>query len=198
MLNSISLKKQSDAIMRLTTSIIVLLLISGCAQVLKQKETRVVKPEVVQRAAISFIGTTVRTTNQDEMNEQTAKIAGNWNQFFSQGIASQIPNKVGDDIFGVYSHYETDASGLYNLTVALEVKPNTDAEGSLKQIDAAAARYLKFTAQGEMPGAVIETWQQIWQYFTDSSHGHQRAYTVDFEYYDANTPDKVDIFIAIK
>ena len=157
-----------------------------------------VNPELVEREAISFIGTTVRTTNQDEMNEKTAKIPGNWNNFFSDGVANKIPNKISEDIFGVYSQYETDASGPYNQTVALQVEPNTVAPDSFEHIHANAARYLKFSARGEMPAAVIDMWQKIWEYFAENSHGYQRAYTVDFEFYDSSDPDKVDIFIAIK
>lgn len=177
----------------LVISVISMMLILGC-----EKEEPLVNPELVVREAIRFIGTTVRTTNQDEMNEKTAKIPGNWNSFFSASIANKIPNKSSEDMFGVYSQYETDASGPYNLTVALQVEPNTIAPNSLESIDAKASRYLKFTARGEMPAAVIDMWQQIWQYFASDSHGYSRAYTVDFEHYDNRTPDKVDVFISIK
>jgi len=43
-------------------------------------------------------------------------------EFFSTGVADKIPNRLPDTpIFGVYSAYESDATGFYNLSAAVAV-----------------------------------------------------------------------------
>ena len=59
------------------------------------------------------------------------------------------------------------------------------------------ARYLLFTASGQMPGALVETWQRIWKYFSGSP-AYKRAYTADFELHRADRPNGVQIYIAVK
>ena len=62
-----------------------------------------------------------------------------------------------------------------------------------------AGRYLEFAIRGQMPQALIETWQSIWKYFSGVS-AYQRAYTADFELYKRNPETQqteVSIYIAI-
>ena len=54
--------------------------------------------------------------------------------------------------------------------------------------------YLVFTAQGEMPHMVIDTWQRIWQYF-EANPTITRRYRSDFEAYEG--PDKVAVHIGV-
>jgi len=59
-------------------------------------------------------------------------------------------------------------------------------------------KYLKFVAGGEMPKAVIKTWEEIWK----RDEELQRKYTADFEVYGRKANDgnnsEVEIFVATK
>lgn len=55
-------------------------------------------------------GITIRTKNADEMNPDTAKIGGLWQNFYEK-IAPSL--RTGATVFGVYYDYESDASGVY-------------------------------------------------------------------------------------
>ena len=53
-----------------------------------------------------------------------------------------------------------------------------------------------FSAQGELPNAIIELWGHIWEYFSNEDTHYQRAYTADFEHF--KSPSSFDIYIAVK
>ena len=56
--------------------------------------------------AFKIIGISVRTTNE---NGQSSKdIPFLWNKFFEENILEQIPNKIGKDIYCVYTDFRKD------------------------------------------------------------------------------------------
>ena len=118
---------------------------------------------------------------------RTIHIASASNRRYVAAIAAQVA--AGDTrIFGVYSAYESDANGAFDVTAGVVV---TDGEGS---IPIEAGNYLVFNGQGEMPQMVISTWQRIWQYF-EAHPNVARSYRSDFEAYEG--PDKVAIHIGV-
>jgi len=138
----------------------------------------------------SLNGLKVRTTNQDEMTEGKGKIGSLWQSFF-ETIA---PNLKEDAlIYGVYSNYESDHTGLFDVYAATNQPLN---EQKVETVDINEGQYLKFHKTGEMPQAVIELWTEVWNYFSDDNCQHERAYTTDFELYKGL--DEVEIAIAIK
>ncbi|RZL33495.1 MAG: AraC family transcriptional regulator, partial [Pedobacter sp.] len=65
------------------------------------------------------IGISTRTTNQ---NGKAAKdIETLWGRFWNEEIQKQIPNKVNDEIYAVYTDYESDFTGYYTTIIALPV-----------------------------------------------------------------------------
>jgi len=56
-------------------------------------------------------------------------------------------------------------------------------------------KYLCFTAKGELPQTVIETWGEVWAYFADENYKDVRVYKTDFEKYISK--DKAEIYIGI-
>ncbi|MFM9922444.1 GyrI-like domain-containing protein [Variovorax sp. H27-G14] len=139
--------------------------------------------------AFRIAGLTARTTNSEERDPATARIAGLWGRFFGEHLYASTPHRNGDTrVYGVYSAYESDAHGAFDLTAGVAV---TQGDGS---VAIEAGDYLVFTGQGEMPQMVIATWQRIWQYF--EAHPHiARRYRTDFEAYDG--PDKVSVHIGV-
>ena len=139
--------------------------------------------------AFRVSGLTVRTTNREESDPATARLGALWGRFFGEETYASTPNRTADTrIFGVYSAYESDANGAFDVTAGVVV---TDGDGS---IPIEAGNYLVFNGQGEMPQMVISTWQRIWQYF-EAHPNVARSYRSDFEAYEG--PDKVAIHIGV-
>lgn len=137
-------------------------------------------------------GFVIRTKNVDEMDAATAKIGNLWQQFYGEVGASLSPESK---VYGVYSNYESDASGEFDVTAAADVLVGQGRAGT-EAVRVKAGNYLVFSGEGEMPGVVITLWGQIWQYFNESDCPHQRAYQSDFEYYKSES--QVEIYIGIQ
>src|ERR1700755_689863 len=73
--------------------------------------------------AFTVIGPHVRTNNAAEMSGQNGKIGPLWQRFMG-GDAETIPNPTDKQtIFAVYSNYESNETGLYDLTLGKRVEP---------------------------------------------------------------------------
>lgn len=61
-----------------------------------------------------------------------------------------------------------------------------------------ATKFQKFTAKGEMPNAVMQTWKTIWE----QDEVLNRAYQYDFEVYGEKSQNgnesEVEIFVSVK
>ncbi|UAN29800.1 effector binding domain-containing protein (plasmid) [Serratia ureilytica] len=135
------------------------------------------KPTPIQLAGFCVAGSTIRTTNEDESQPETAKIPALWSNFFA--TSSMLP------VYGVYSNYVSGVSGVFDVTVGNEGKSGLYIQ---------PGRYLVFQIRGIMPAAVIEGWQAIWAYFAQHPE-IERRFLTDFEAYIA--PNIVDIHISI-
>lgn len=139
--------------------------------------------------AFRVSGLTIRTTNREESDPATARIGKLWGRFFGEETYASTPERTSDArIFSLYSAYESDAHGAFDVTAGVAV---SGGEGSLA---VEAGDYLVFNGQGEMPQMVIATWERIWQYF-EAHPEIARRYRSDFEAYEG--PDKVAIHIGV-
>ncbi|GLT20016.1 transcriptional regulator [Vibrio zhanjiangensis] len=136
-------------------------------------------------------GFTARTCNADELEPTTAKIAPLWQHFYQHAVPSLGEQSC---VYGVYSNYESDAEGQYDISVGATELSADRLEGA-KHVHIPAGQYLVFTAKGEMPKTVIGLWGEIWSYFGNSDCPHERAYTYDYERY--LDEQSVEICIAI-
>lgn len=144
-------------------------------------------------AAIRVSGLKVRTRNADEMTASRAKIGPMWQRFFSEGLYEQIPGKLpASPVYGVYSGYESDANGEFDVTAGVAT---ADPAQGFESLMIEPGRYLVFEARGPMPEAIINTWQQIWAYFQQPG-AQARAYATDFEAYQAD--DLALVYIGIR
>lgn len=139
-------------------------------------------------------GISVKTSNQAETNTETAKISGLWNDFIGKNIFEKISFKTENaKILAVYSDYESDHNGRYTLLVGTEViKPEEDNFAFCK---IEKGEYLSFHIKGQFPGAIMEGWKKVWEYF-ETNKEIQRLYTSDFEEY--LSEDEMNINIAVK
>ena len=122
-------------------------------------------------------GLTVRTTNREESVPAGGRIPGLWARFFGENVMGRTPHRDTADLrnFGVYSGYESDANGAFDVTAGVAV-----TEGAAVQVE--AGDYLVFDASGVMPQAVLTAWAQAWQYF-EAHPEVKRRYRSDFEAY---------------
>lgn len=160
------------------------------------------KKELLTRPEIKLVGITARTNNQNEMNPQTAKIAGLAGRFMGEGLAEQIQNrKYPGTTFAVYTDYESDEHGEYTYFIGEEVYSHENVPENMQTLIVPAARYAKFTAGPDsMPEVVMAAWQEIWKMTPIETSG-DRAYVADFEIYDERALDpaktSLDIYIGI-
>jgi predicted transcriptional regulator YdeE len=145
--------------------------------------------------SFNIIGISVRTTNE---NGQAAKdIPELWNKFMTEGVAAQVPGRIGDEIYCIYTEYEKDHTKPYTTLLGCKVESLEKIPDGLTGIFFEEARYEKFTATGNLQqGVVYDAWVKIW------NDDLQRLFTADFEVYGsrAHDPenDEVDIFIAVQ
>ncbi len=143
---------------------------------------------------LKIIGITVRTTNKDG---QSARDIGElWGQFYSQNLLETIPNKLSNDIYSIYTDYKSDFTDEYTTLIGLQVSNLDTIPNGLIGRQFPTETFEMFTAQGEMPQAVMNTWLDIWQ----RDNELQRKYTYDFEFYGEKSQNgensEVQIFIA--
>lgn len=143
------------------------------------------------------IGISTRTTNQ---NGQSAKdIEALWGKFWGEEIQKQIPNQINDEIYAVYTDYETDFTGPYTTIIGAAVSSLAHIPEGFVGISIETATYEKFVSKGKMPEAVVNTWLEIWG---DQELNFKRAYQADFtihgkKYYDGDDAE-VETFISVK
>jgi predicted transcriptional regulator YdeE len=187
------------------------------------KQPHPAAPWLHLQAATRIRGIAVRTQNACEFDPGNAKLPTLWARFFNEGIAQKVAppahsgqplgteggaaGPAGGDIYGVYSHYESDFNGHYSVTAGMAQAVRSDSLGSppasadpaltkgdAAMVDILAGQYLVFEARGAMPGAVVAAWQQVWAYFQVPGPW-ARCYGTDFECYQG--PEQARVCIGV-
>ena len=145
--------------------------------------------------AFKIIGLSIETTNQDA---QSAKDLGAlWGKFYADGISTKISNRLSDDIYAIYTDYESDYREKMTAIVGYRVHNLETIPDGLVGREFEGGKHKRFIAKGNMPEAIIATWQQIWE--ADKTLG--RRYTADFEIYGEKSQNgadsEVEVFIAV-
>ena len=135
-------------------------------------------------------GIKIKTNNILEMSKQ-GRIPKLWSDFQSIIQSSEIQDSIP---YGVYYNYTDVTNPTYSLIAGIESQLELPSEFS-EEVQIKAGFYLEFSKAGELPQAVIELWQEIWQYF-ESTSKFKRLYTTDYEVY--ATKNLVKIYIAIE
>lgn len=143
-----------------------------------------------------IIGISVQTTNE---NGKSADDLGElWERFYSENIPCLITNKEGDEIYSIYTDYDSDYTGKYTSIIGLKVNSLGQIPDGMIGREFNGGKYQKFVAKGQMPNAVIESWKGIWA----KNNELNRKYTTDFEVYGQKSQNgeesEVDIYIAIE
>ncbi|TDQ27805.1 GyrI-like domain-containing protein [Tenacibaculum caenipelagi] len=147
-----------------------------------------------QREPFYVVGISVRTTNEDQ--KAMEDIPALWQRFMSENIAKQIPNKSSDEIYAVYTDYESDYTKPYTTIIGCRVDEITNIPEGMISKKIEAPSYEKHVAKGNLTeGVVYNKWIEIW------NEDINRAYTSDFEVYGSKAADptnaEIEIFIGV-
>lgn len=149
----------------------------------------------MQMNSFNVIGIKVRTTNQDM---QAAKdIPALWQKFMAEKVADKIPNKKQNAVYAIYTNYESDYTGAYDMILGCRVSSLNDIPTDMIGLIIPESIYKEFKAEGQLKDNIVyNKWVEIWN--TDLN----REYNADFEVYPENaTPDtqtEVPIYISVK
>lgn len=140
------------------------------------------------------VGIAVKTTNQ---NGQAQNDIGElWQRFFSANIINQIHNKVDEDLYCVYTDYESDASGAYTTILGCRVTTLENIPEGLVGKTIPKATFRLYTSKGKLPDSVLATWEYIWK------APIKRSYLADFDVYGQKSQDpnnaEVETYISVQ
>lgn len=145
--------------------------------------------EIVTLPEKKAAGITARTNNHAP--DMGSVIGGLWKSFYEKGFYDRIPADRRGHALGIYSNYESDENGDYDMTVACEV---TDEEGISEEFTIRtipAGRYAKFVIRGDVQQAVMQLWQELW------SMDLNRSYCADYEEYQEMNGEEAEIHVYI-
>ncbi|HEU4621623.1 MAG TPA: GyrI-like domain-containing protein [Burkholderiaceae bacterium] len=158
-------------------------------------------PQLVTYAGFIAYGITVRTSNDIELDPQQAQRRQIWRRFYDEGLPARLAaNSQNGRVVGVYTDYENAARGAYTITVGVEILRADTADTGLHVAQVSPGEYLRFSAYGMGPDALVAAWSEVWDFFNKNEHPlarrYERAFTADFERY--GDPERISIFVAVK
>lgn len=131
--------------------------------------------EIVYLKEMQIAGLKTRTRNSDpNMQKDIGEL---WRSFYSDGFYESIPNKSNNKSIGLYTNYESDVAGYYDVMACCEVDDNEALSCGVELGCIASGKYARFVIEGHMQKAVAEFWSNLWAMDLD------RAYGCDFEEY---------------
>ncbi len=143
-----------------------------------------------QDKPIKIVGIELRTSNSEAM--QT--IPPFWGKFYQEGILAQIPNKISNDIYAVYTNFENEGKnneGVYSLIIGAEVKNIDEIPVGFTSAVISPSQRAVFEVEKGHPEKVGEKWVEIWNH-ADLN----KTYLADYELYKES--GEIEIFIGIK
>ena len=146
--------------------------------------SRLASPRIVPYDGATVVGLGITTSNGAEIDAATGQIPGLWTRFYRDDIIGLTPRKKDPPVpLGVYTNYESDHTGRYDLVIGVAVDPDAPIPAGFVRAAVPPGRYLLFEGTGELPNVVFDLWAAVWRYFSEPGSGHVRAYTTDFEVY---------------
>ncbi|BEU94611.1 GyrI-like domain-containing protein [Acidovorax sp. DW039] len=142
-----------------------------------------ISPQAISVSSFRVAGISTRTTNAAEADPATGRIGPLWDRFFSESWEHKLPPPGNDGrVFGVYSRYESDHRGAFDVTAGVAAPSDHQPMPGATVVDVQAGDYLVFEAEGHMPQLVIDAWGAVWRYF-EAHPEVQRRFGTDFEAY---------------
>ncbi len=105
--------------------------------------------EIATLEEFQIIGIYVRTTNE---NEQSRKDIGElWQKFSGTNMVEQIPNKENNDIYCIYTDYESDFTGPYTTILGCKVTSIENVPEGLIGKTIPGGKFQHYTSAGKIP-----------------------------------------------
>jgi len=126
-----------------------------------------------------------------------------WDEFFKEGIADKIPNKVDSIIYAVYTGYASDRDGEYDFVIGMKVSSVSAVPPGMVAKKVPKGKYaVVASAKGPVARVVPQAWQQVYSLDDNKQLGGDRAYKADFEVYDERSQNpqdsQIDIYVGVK
>jgi len=148
------------------------------------------KAEVIEQEEFYIVGIAVRTSNQNGQSKND--IDDLWFKFMDDNLIKHIPNKESNDVYCVYTNYETDHTGEYTAVLGCKVNSITNINSNFTVVSISAGKYQVYSLKNKLSEAIGAAWQQIWA--SDIS----RKYTADFDLYSSGANESgMKISLAI-
>ena len=151
--------------------------------------------QTVKIEPFNIIGISIRTTNEN--GQASKEIAELWGKFMSESILEKIPNKVDNEIYSLYTDYESDHTKPYTAILGCKVENLDNIPSGMVGKSFSGGTYKKTTAKGDLTqGLVVNQWSKIFEMELD------RTYDADFEIFGekAQNPSnaEVDFYVGVK
>lgn len=145
---------------------------------------------------IKLIGLALKTKTTNLNGQSHIDCNALCHQFVDGKYAATIPDKISDEIFGVYFGYEGDDKQPFRYFIGCKVHSYAANCPNLQTLTIPAGNYYKIIVNGKMPDCMFAAWKNIWE--TEIP----RSFQLDFEVYDERSKDwsnaEVDIYLSIK
>lgn len=150
----------------------------------------------IEDKSFTVVGISIRTSNKNGKAMQD--IGALWKRFFAENISAIIPNKVSEDIYCMYTDYESDFTGEYTAILGCKVSSTDNIPEGLISKEVSASKYHIYEATGEVHEAVGKTWG----YIGGQAENTDRAYEADFDVYGKDAADSknatVRTYLSVK
>jgi len=140
-----------------------------------------------------IIGISVRTTNAN--GKSLKDIGGLFSRFVSQKLKDEIRDKNSNDIYCVYTDYESDFNGPYTTIVGCRVSSMEHIPPGMVAKIIPDSKYQVYQSTGKLSECLGETWEKIWESVID------RRYEADFDIYGEKGLDpenaEIETFVSV-
>src|ERR1700712_729963 len=116
---------------------------------------------VVTINEIKLIGLALKTKTINANGQSHTDCQNLWYSFDKAGYAGTIPNKLSNEIFGVYFDYEGDSTQPFNYFIGCKVATYAAIPDALESLTIPAGNYHKIVVTGKMPDCMNEAWKKI-------------------------------------
>lgn len=149
--------------------------------------------------SFTIAGISTRTSNATE-SASGALIPAMWQRFSNENLLTQIPNRVDDRVYALYTDYTDGKDGMYTYILGAKVSSTKNLPAEFVARKVASGQYAMFTEQGgPPPQMVVNLWRHIWS--LEKPGGLQRAYKTDYEVHYGSAEDaaksKVDVYVGL-
>ena len=151
---------------------------------------------------MAVAGFRIRTKNAAELSGSKGKIEPLWGRFFTETLATQIPNRASEDLYAVYSDYESDENGAYDYLLGSPVTSIDNLPAGLTYAAIPTGDYAVITTEkGPVKQVMQSAWRSIWS-LPPAELGGKCSFLTDYEIYDkraANPTDaQVEIYLSLQ